>query len=201
MHVTTDFPNHQHEGLATGIRYANYNGTLWGETMDKFDRAVTAANRALVAACLAVLFAIVFANVVGRYGFNHSFAWAEEAARHLMIFGAFCGAGLALREGRLVAINLVPDLLPPRFALMVRWGIVAVMFGFMAVMLWIGLRFVDFGWNKETMSTGMSRGIPYLAVPVGCALFLIQLTLFANRFVAGAFEERTAPMTDTALQD
>lgn len=166
--------------------------------MERLDRAVTAANRVLVVACLAAVFAIVFANVVGRYGFNHSFAWAEEAARHLMIFGAFCGTGLALREGRLVAITMLPDALPPRLGLILRWAIVAVMFAFMAAMLWIGIRFVEFGWNKETMSTGMSRGIPYLAVPVGCSLFLIQLVLFARRFVAGAFEERTPPMIDTA---
>jgi TRAP-type C4-dicarboxylate transport system permease small subunit len=69
-----------------------------------------------------------------------------------------------------------------------RWGIVAVMFAFMATMLWLGIKFVEFGWNKETMSTGISRGIPYMAIPIGCALFLIQLAFFAKRFVAQDFE-------------
>lgn len=149
---------------------------------------IVALNRALIAATLAAVFAIVFANVVGRYGFGASFAWVEEVARHLMILGAFCGAGLALREGRLVAITTFPDLLSPREARFLRWGIVIVMFAFMATMLWLGVRFVEFGWNKETMSTGISRGIPYLAIPIGCALFLIQLTFFAKRFVEQDFE-------------
>ncbi|UWQ90876.1 TRAP transporter small permease [Rhodobacteraceae bacterium M382] len=145
-------------------------------------------NRALVAVSLATVFVIVFANVVGRYGFGASFAWVEETARHLMIFGSFCGAGLALREGRLVAIMALPDALPKTLARMLRWGIVLVMFGFMATMLWLGVKFVEFGWNKETMSTGISRGIPYMAIPAGCALFLIQLAFFAKRFVAQDFE-------------
>lgn len=156
--------------------------------MKSLEAWVVALNRAVVAATLAVVFAIVFANVIGRYGFGASFAWVEEVARHLMILGAFCGAGLALREGRLVAITTFPDRLSPAAARILRWGIVVVMFAFMATMLWLGLRFVEFGWNKETMSTGISRGIPYLAIPIGCALFLVQLAFFAKRFVSQDFE-------------
>jgi len=149
---------------------------------------IVAANRALVTVVLAIVFVIVFINVVGRYGFNTSFAWVEEVARHLMILGAFGGAGLALREGRLVAISAVTGMLPEKAGLALRWAIVAVMFAFMAVMGWLGIGFVEFGWNKETMSTGISRGIPYLAIPIGCGLFLIQLLFFARRFVAQDFE-------------
>lgn len=154
----------------------------------RMEMIIVELNRMLVAAILASVFLIVFINVIGRYGFSHSFAWVEEAARHLMILGAFAGAGLALREGRLVAIVAVADMVPARFARALRWIIVAIMFAFMATMLWLGIKFVEFGWNKQTMSTGMSRGIPYLSIPIGCALFLIQLAFFARRFVAEEFE-------------
>lgn len=154
----------------------------------RMETIIVELNRMLVAAILASVFLIVFINVIGRYGFSHSFAWVEEAARHLMILGAFAGAGLALREGRLVAIVAVADMVPARFAKALRWIIVAIMFAFMATMLWLGIKFVAFGWNKQTMSTGMSRGIPYLSIPIGCALFLIQLAFFARRFVAEEFE-------------
>jgi TRAP-type C4-dicarboxylate transport system permease small subunit len=156
--------------------------------LSKLEAMVVTVNRMLVAGLLGVVFLIVLINVIGRYGFGTSFAWVEEVARHLMILGAFAGAGLALREGRLVAITTIPDLLPERFAAALRWGIVAVMFVFMAVMCWLGILFVEFGWNKETMSTGIPKGIPYLAIPIGCALFLVQLALFAKRFVAQEFE-------------
>ncbi len=164
--------------------------------MQALERWIVRLNRALVAAVLAAVFLIVFANVVGRYGFGSSFAWAEEVARHLMILGAFAGAGLALREGRLVAISVVADLLPAPLALLLRWSIVAAMFAFMAVMGWLGIQFVQFGWDKETMSTGISRGIPYLAIPIGCALFLIQLAFFAKRFVAQEFEYEGVPPSE-----
>nr|WP_303623777.1 TRAP transporter small permease [Shimia sp. CNT1-13L.2] len=178
--------------LTRGILYASFNShsedASGGATLDRLETWIVHFNRALVAVSLAAVFVIVFANVVGRYGFGVSFAWVEETARHLMILGAFCGAGLALREGRLVAIMTFPDALPPAVARGLRWGIVLVMFAFMATMLWLGVKFVEFGWNKETMSTGISRGIPYLAIPIGCGLFLIQLVFFAKRFVAQDFE-------------
>lgn len=157
--------------------------------MQRFETVFVEVNKALVAAVLFVIFVIVFANVVGRYGFGNSFSWVEETARHLMIFGAFCGAGLALRQGRLVAINLLPDLLPEGLGRAVRWGIVGVMFAFMAAMAWLGVEFVQFGWDKETMSTGISRGIPYLSIPIGCAIFLVHLAFFAHRFVRHEFED------------
>ena len=156
--------------------------------MDRFEERLVEANRALVAGLLLIVFVIVFVNVVGRYGFGRSFAWVEETARHLMILGAFCGAGLALREGRLVAISLLVDLLPAPVALFLRWMTVAVMFAFMTTMMWLGIQFVEFGWPKETMSTGISRGIPYLSIPIGCAIFLAHLAFFARRFVQQEFE-------------
>lgn len=157
--------------------------------MERLEAIFVAANRWLVALVLAVVFVIVFMNVVGRYGFGQSFAWVEEAARHLMILGAFAGAGLALREGRLVAITALQTLLPAPVALMLRVLTVVVMFAFMATMLWLGIKFVQFGWNKETMATNIPRGVPYMAIPLGCALFLVHLALFARRFTTERFED------------
>lgn len=164
--------------------------------MRRVERVITVANQALVALLLAALFVIVFVNVVGRYGFNSSLAWVEEGARHLMILGTFAGAGLALREGRLVAITILPDLLPPRARHALRWGMVIVMGVFMATLLWLGIEFVRFGWNKETMSTDMSRGIPYLSIPIGCALFLVHLAFFARRYVTEDFEYDESAVDD-----
>jgi len=156
--------------------------------MKRFEQGFVAINRAVIVALLAAVLIIVFINVVGRYGFGSSFAWVEEAARYMMIAGAFCGAGLALREGRLVAIEAFQDALPPSFALLIRWMTVAVMLVFMSVMTWLGIKFVAFGWPKETMATGISRGIPYMAIPIGCGLFIVHLLFFARRFVDRRFE-------------
>ena len=69
---------------------------------------------------------------------------------------------------------------------------------FMAALVWYGARFVAFGWNKETMATQIPRGIPYLAIPVGAAVFILHQLLFLRRFVSMNFEfdgegDRQAP--------
>jgi TRAP-type C4-dicarboxylate transport system permease small subunit len=171
---------------------------LWGGAMNRAEAILVTANRLLIAGVLAAVFAIVFMNVVGRYGFGRSFAWVEEAARHLMILGAFAGAGLALREGRLVAITTLQNLVPAGIARLIRWLAVVIMFVFMGTMFWLGVEFVQFGWNKETMSTGMPRGVAYLSIPFGCGLFLLHLALFAARFVREDFEFLSDAGTDEA---
>ncbi|SLN10046.1 2,3-diketo-L-gulonate TRAP transporter small permease protein YiaM [Roseivivax jejudonensis] len=162
--------------------------------MDAFDRYLTALNKALVALLLAATFAVVIVNVVMRYGFGTSFAWGEEVARFLMIAGAFFGAGIALREGRLVAITVLQDVLPGMARKGLRTAIAVLMLAFMGALVWYGVAFVQFGWNKETMATQIPRGVPYLAVPIGAALFILHLLLFFRSFVRGDFLEPGGPL-------
>jgi len=159
----------------------------------RFESIFVAVNKAVVGLLLAAILVIVFTNVVLRYGFGSSFAWGEEVALFLMVAGAYFGAGLALREGRLVSITLFQDLLPEQFRRPVRYVIAALMLAFMAAVVWFGILFAEFGWNKETMATQISRGIPYLAIPIGAAVFIVHCLFFLRRFVDGEFEVDEAP--------
>lgn len=156
--------------------------------MRKFEAYFVKGNQILVALLLAAIFAIVFINVILRYGFGESLSWGEEIARFLMIAGTFTGSGLALREGRLVSIDLFQELLPPFSRKLLRWVLIFLMALLMGLLTWLGIKFAIFGWNKETMATQIPRGIPYLAIPFGTTLFLIHLMFFARRFLTQEFE-------------
>ena len=156
--------------------------------MDRFEQIFVAVNRAVVGGVLATGFAIVFANVVMRYGFGRSFSWAEEVAGFLMVAGAYLGAGLALREGRLVSIDLFIEMLPERARIAARYAIAILMILFMAAIVWIGIRFAAFGYNKETMATQISRAIPYSVIPIGAAIFIVHTLLFMRRFARCEFQ-------------
>lgn len=156
--------------------------------MRRAEKVLVVLNQALVGLMLAAVFVIVLVNVVLRYGFGASLAWGEETARFLMVAGAYFGAGLALREGRLVAITLVEDILPPRLRPILRGAVALLMIAFMAAIVWFGVQFAQFGWNKETMATQISRGIPYAAIPIGAGLFVLHSLFFFQRFVQARFE-------------
>jgi TRAP-type C4-dicarboxylate transport system permease small subunit len=164
--------------------------------LERFDRFFVRANRALIGVMMLVMFVLVFVNVLGRYGIGRSWAAAEEISTFLMIWVAYLGAGLALREGRHAAIDMFQDRLPPgpRRALRALLGVVTL--GFFAVLAWLGAQMSAFGWSQETIATQMPTGIPYLAIPLGAAAFCMHLVLTFREWVDKRWEEIPVPETD-----
>jgi TRAP-type transport system small permease protein len=157
--------------------------------LERFERGFVVVNRVLLGALMIAMFTLVFANVVTRYGFGFSLAWIEEVARFLMIWATFLGAGLALREGRHVAIEMLQDRLSPAARRRLRLALGIVILAFLAFLVVLGARFVIFGWDKIMMATQVSRGIPYLAIPIGTAMFTVHLLLFWRRFLERDWED------------
>jgi TRAP-type C4-dicarboxylate transport system permease small subunit len=67
--------------------------------IDQFEKHFMSFNRWLLILILAVMSVIIFANVSLRYTTSQSIEWAEEVARHLMIWLTFLGCGPVLRYG------------------------------------------------------------------------------------------------------
>ena len=156
----------------------------------RFERYLVTANRAIIFLMMAAMATLVFVNVVARYVFNFSIIWAEEVSQYLMIWIAYLGAGLALREGRHVALELLHDWLPGALGRKVRMGIAAFVLVFLGAVTVLGFQFAVFVWNQETPVLNISLGIPSLAIPIGTLLFAAHLVLmFRNyadrRYVAG----------------
>ena len=81
------------------------------------ERAIKALMAALRGAAGAMLIASVginFVNIIGRYVFSVSIAWAEEAMLFLMIGCVFLGAGPVGYLGRHIRMDVVVLALPPR---------------------------------------------------------------------------------------
>jgi TRAP-type C4-dicarboxylate transport system permease small subunit len=152
------------------------------------ERGFLFLNRFVCAALLAASCTLVFANVVLRYGFGQSLAWAEEASRYMMIWLAFLGAGLALREGAHIAVETLPDALPQALAKLVRLAAILLVAGFLSLLLWLGWAYAEFAMMQRTPVLRLPVGYIYLAIPIGMALMLVHLLLLARRYVTA---ERT----------
>ncbi len=151
--------------------------------MQALERAFVAANRWLLVLLLAAMSCIVFANVVLRYLTNDSLVWAEEVARHLMIWLTFLGAGLVLRFGGHIAIENLHDVLPGRLGRWLRGFIVVSLLVFFSVMAWQGALYTSVMRFQTTAATGISFGWVYLAMPLGFVLLIVHLLLVARRYV------------------
>jgi TRAP-type C4-dicarboxylate transport system permease small subunit len=148
-----------------------------------FERVMVAVNRWIVIAMMAVMATLVFMNVISRYIFNHSIIWAEEASQYLMVWVAFLGAGLALRQGRHVAIEILQDRLPSTVRRMTRHLVALLLIVFMGILIVLGFQFAYFAWDQETPVLNIPLGIPYLAVPIGALLLLIHLFLLYQSYI------------------
>jgi TRAP-type C4-dicarboxylate transport system permease small subunit len=145
-------------------------------------------NRWIVIGMMAVMATLVFMNVVSRYIFNHSIIWAEEVSQYLMVWVAFLSAGLALRQGRHVAIEFLQDHLPSTARRMTRHLIALLLIVFTGILVVLGFQFARFAWDQETPVLNIPLGIPYLAVPIGALLLLIHLFFIYRAYVDGRFE-------------
>lgn len=137
---------------------------------------------------MATMAALVFSNVVSRYLFNYSMIWVEELTQYQMIWIAYLGAGLALREGRHVAVDLFEESLSPRLRGILRAAIGLAILVFLVVLAVLGVQIAVFAWDQETPVLNIPAGVPYLGIPIGAALCAIHLLLVFRDFAAKRFE-------------
>ena len=152
------------------------------------ERALLVANRWTLIALMGSMACLVFVNVVSRYIFNHSIIWVEELTQFQMIWITFLGAGLALREGRHVAVDIVEEYLPEAIRRALRMLIGVAILVLLVAMTILGVQISMFTWTQETPVMNISTGIPYLGVPIGAALCALHLVLTFREFVDRRFE-------------
>jgi TRAP-type C4-dicarboxylate transport system permease small subunit len=109
---------------------------------------------------------------------NASTVWQTETVIYLMIGATLLGLPYVQKLRGHVNVDLLPRLLPPA---VVRWLAIVTLLAAMAVigiMVFYGAEmwFVSWqkGWRSDTV-WGPRLWIPYLAMPVGFTLYLLQL--------------------------
>jgi TRAP-type C4-dicarboxylate transport system permease small subunit len=114
-------------------------------------------ERVLLAACMAVMALITFANVVTRYLSNVSLAFTEEYSVALMVGVAMIGTALATAGGRHIRIGYFVDKLPDRSrrgAEIIAMALLVLCFGLIA---WFGARMVLDEYDFEALSPGLGH--------------------------------------------
>jgi TRAP-type C4-dicarboxylate transport system permease small subunit len=134
------------------------------------DRAVNWCLALLMAAMVAV----VSAQVWCRFVLNDPLAWSEEAGRYLFVWISFLGAAAGVRYQVHLGIDLLQRVLPERpYRLAVVLVNLMVQI-FLVVIVWGGFKILGIVQFQESASMHISMRYPYLAVPVGGILMLIN---------------------------
>lgn len=113
-----------------------------------------------------------------RFVMNGSTIWQTEAVIYLVIAATLVGLPYVQRLRGHVNVDLIPLALPPK-ARFVMFTITSVLsIGIISVMLWYGYEYWHFAYERNWKSDtvwGVRLWIPYLALPIGFGLLLLQL--------------------------
>ena len=151
------------------------------EKLLRLVRALVAVIGALSGVLLVASVALNFANVVGRYFFNASIPWAEEAMLFLMVGCVFLGNGVVAWSGRQIRMDVVVRMLPPK----VREAL--DLFSEL-VFLITAVTIVIFAWpvirdlaefDQRSQAADFPLAIPQAMVPIGLSImaFLVAVRL------------------------
>src|ERR1700674_2288794 len=77
-------------------------------------RALLSILRVLAGVLLVASIGLNFANVIGRYFFNASIYWAEEAMLFLMVGCVFLGNGVVAWSGRQIRMDVIVAMMPAK---------------------------------------------------------------------------------------
>lgn len=141
---------------------------------------------ACIALGLAVMVALVFSNVVLRYGFNSGIAVSEEISRWLFVWVIFIGAIVAARNHAHLGVDMVVSRLSR------RGQKICLIVSHLGMLFLVGLLFkgaweqVVLNWRVTAPVTGLSMAIVHLAalvfaVGMGALLLLDLFKLVTGR--------------------
>lgn len=164
--------------------------------MRHLERIFVILNSAVVILLLAGMAGIVGTNVGLRYLTNNSLSWADEAARYMMIWMTFLGAGLALRAGMHVAITNLQDALGSRMQQLVRALIVLLLLAFFGFMVWVSWQYMQRMQYQKTPALRLSFKYIYAAMPIGFGLLIAHLALIAPPFIRAGHYKTDDQETD-----
>lgn len=122
----------------------------------------------LMVACLAGMVAMVFGNVVLRYGFNSGITVSEELSRWLFVWMTFLGAVVAVRNRAHLGTDTLVSRLPPAG----RKACFAI--GHL-LMLWLCWLMARGGWQQAVINAGTTSAV----MEASMAWFYASGVLFA----------------------
>ena len=138
-------------------------------------RTATRVLETLTLIGISVVSATVVVEVILRYGFGSSLIVTEELTRYTMVWVAFLGGVVALRDGAHVATGGIGDRFGPmvgRAASLLADGLALL---FLLTLAWASVQTLPNQRDQYTTTLEISIFWFYLAIPVGAVLMALVI--------------------------
>lgn len=141
-----------------------------------------------VALSIFVIMVIICVQVFYRFALNDAQPWPEEASRFLMIWALFIGGAYAFLERDHASITYLSRKLPKNATIIVDVAIHLLIILFLTAIVYGGIQQMLRLGSYTTGALGISRAIPYAAIPVSGLIYIA----FAVRLILKTLSGRPA---------
>ena len=133
----------------------------------------------VIAALMILVSVVITCQMIWmRFVLNESTIWQTEAVTYLMISATLIGLPyVQLLRGH-VNVDLVPMMLSPRARKVLALFVLALSIAVISILAFHGYELFHTAWERNWRSEsvwGVSMWIPYLALPLGFGLFVLQM--------------------------
>lgn len=119
--------------------------------------------------------ALAVYQVSARFIFGHPSTWSEVIARSAMIWGVFMGVAPTVREGAMIAVDVVQRALPPKLGLALHLVAALLTLFFFAVLFWQGWAMTERVINQNVAALDLSMSWAYSALPTGSVFIMLAI--------------------------
>ena len=126
---------------------------------------------------LIIVTSLNLTQVIGRYAFNTGFSWTEEAMRYLMVWLMMLGSVACIFRAEHMALATLESMVAPSKARFVRSALYTIGAIFCVFVLVYGWPLAMRNAAQVAPASGIPMIYPYLALPVGAFLMLVQIAL------------------------
>lgn len=141
-----------------------------------------------VAFSIFLIMAIVCVQIFHRFILNDALSWPEEASRFLMIWALFIGGAYAFLDRDHASIQYLSKKLPRQVSVAVDIANNVLIILFLSVIVYGGVQQMVYLGGHTTGALGISRAIPYAAIPVSGLIYIA----FAARLILKTLSKESA---------
>ena len=163
--------------------------------LDRFIGGVRFLSRVagvFAAALIAIAVLVICDMVIERYLFNRTTIWQIDIVTYCIVAATFVGSAYVLMHRGHVNVDILPLWLPPRPRYWLAVFTVVLSLAFCIVLLIACSRYWQEAWSENWKSNTVWRArlwIPYLSMPIGLGLLVLQYVAELLSLVTG----RSAP--------
>ncbi len=161
-------------GQISAIPSARTGDNRFLKTVSAISQVAGWISAAMIVAAVAITCQMIWV----RFVMNGSTVWQTEAVVYLMIGATLVGLPYVQHLRGHVNVDLVPLALPRRLRFSMAVLTLSLSIAIVATMFWYGFDYWHFawarGWTSDTI-WAVPLWIPYLSLPVGFGLLLLQL--------------------------